>query len=161
MVIFPLQKHFCFEKTRRNESCGFYSSKCLICSADEAASSALPLPKAESGEIEADKYFLPFELACQSKCARIVKTALDCLQVRNADGVSLPPQELCSAEQQTQSDRPLALLLEDLSDCLSTESHFAQSKDSGGRHYPGLKRNKANDVGNQNRKCPQLISGIV
>uniref|UniRef100_A0A8C8YMN8 ARF guanine nucleotide exchange factor 1 n=1 Tax=Prolemur simus TaxID=1328070 RepID=A0A8C8YMN8_PROSS len=30
--------------------------------------------------IEADKYFLPFELACQSKCPRIVSTSLDCLQ---------------------------------------------------------------------------------
>uniref|UniRef100_A0A8C4RZ39 ARF guanine nucleotide exchange factor 1 n=1 Tax=Erpetoichthys calabaricus TaxID=27687 RepID=A0A8C4RZ39_ERPCA len=30
--------------------------------------------------IEADKYFLPFELACQSKCPRIVNTSLDCLQ---------------------------------------------------------------------------------
>ncbi|PIK59719.1 putative brefeldin A-inhibited guanine nucleotide-exchange protein 1-like, partial [Apostichopus japonicus] len=30
--------------------------------------------------IAADKYFLPFELACQSKSPRIVNTALDCLQ---------------------------------------------------------------------------------
>uniref|UniRef100_A0A8C0B6F9 ADP ribosylation factor guanine nucleotide exchange factor 2 n=1 Tax=Buteo japonicus TaxID=224669 RepID=A0A8C0B6F9_9AVES len=30
--------------------------------------------------IEADKYFLPFELACQSKSPRIVSTSLDCLQ---------------------------------------------------------------------------------
>uniref|UniRef100_A0A8C9UHX7 ARF guanine nucleotide exchange factor 2 n=1 Tax=Serinus canaria TaxID=9135 RepID=A0A8C9UHX7_SERCA len=33
-----------------------------------------------SNFIEADKYFLPFELACQSKSPRIVSTALDCLQ---------------------------------------------------------------------------------
>ncbi|ESP03614.1 hypothetical protein LOTGIDRAFT_180087 [Lottia gigantea] len=32
------------------------------------------------GVVAADKYFLPFELACQSKCSRIVNTALDCLQ---------------------------------------------------------------------------------
>uniref|UniRef100_A0A8C2G515 ADP-ribosylation factor guanine nucleotide-exchange factor 2 (brefeldin A-inhibited) n=1 Tax=Cyprinus carpio TaxID=7962 RepID=A0A8C2G515_CYPCA len=32
--------------------------------------------------IEADKYVLPFELACQSKSPRIVSTSLDCLQVR-------------------------------------------------------------------------------
>jgi brefeldin A-inhibited guanine nucleotide-exchange protein len=43
-------------------------------------SSALPQPK-KAGFVEADKYFLPFELACQSKCARIVNVALDCLQV--------------------------------------------------------------------------------
>uniref|UniRef100_A0A4W3IPU3 ARF guanine nucleotide exchange factor 2 n=1 Tax=Callorhinchus milii TaxID=7868 RepID=A0A4W3IPU3_CALMI len=30
--------------------------------------------------IEADKYFLPFELACQSKSPRIISTSLDCLQ---------------------------------------------------------------------------------
>uniref|UniRef100_A0A7N4P3Q8 ARF guanine nucleotide exchange factor 2 n=1 Tax=Sarcophilus harrisii TaxID=9305 RepID=A0A7N4P3Q8_SARHA len=38
---------------------------------------ALP-PKANF--IEADKYFLPFELACQSKSPRVVSTSLDCLQ---------------------------------------------------------------------------------
>ncbi|XP_013378695.1 brefeldin A-inhibited guanine nucleotide-exchange protein 1 isoform X2 [Lingula anatina] len=43
-------------------------------------SAALPLPKSNAGFVEADKYFLPFELACQSKCSRIVNTALDCLQ---------------------------------------------------------------------------------
>uniref|UniRef100_A0A915I2T7 SEC7 domain-containing protein n=1 Tax=Romanomermis culicivorax TaxID=13658 RepID=A0A915I2T7_ROMCU len=30
--------------------------------------------------VEADRYFLPFELACQSKTPRIVVTSLDCLQ---------------------------------------------------------------------------------
>ncbi|KAJ1123190.1 hypothetical protein NDU88_001663, partial [Pleurodeles waltl] len=30
--------------------------------------------------IEADQYFIPFELACQSKSPRIVSTSLDCLQ---------------------------------------------------------------------------------
>ncbi|XP_053308722.1 brefeldin A-inhibited guanine nucleotide-exchange protein 2-like, partial [Spea bombifrons] len=30
--------------------------------------------------IEADKYFLPFELACQQKSPRVVSTSLDCLQ---------------------------------------------------------------------------------
>lgn len=44
-------------------------------------SAALPLPKNdESNVINAEKYFLPFELACQSKTPRIVVTALDCLQ---------------------------------------------------------------------------------
>uniref|UniRef100_A0A8C1WKB6 ADP-ribosylation factor guanine nucleotide-exchange factor 2 (brefeldin A-inhibited) n=1 Tax=Cyprinus carpio TaxID=7962 RepID=A0A8C1WKB6_CYPCA len=33
-----------------------------------------------SNYIEADKYVLPFELACQSKSPRIVSTSLDCLQ---------------------------------------------------------------------------------
>uniref|UniRef100_A0A673M728 Brefeldin A-inhibited guanine nucleotide-exchange protein 2-like n=1 Tax=Sinocyclocheilus rhinocerous TaxID=307959 RepID=A0A673M728_9TELE len=43
-----------------------------------------PLSKAGSvigtNYIEADKYVLPFELACQSKSPRIVSTSLDCLQ---------------------------------------------------------------------------------
>ncbi|XP_074643889.1 brefeldin A-inhibited guanine nucleotide-exchange protein 1-like [Tubulanus polymorphus] len=48
---------------------------------EENSSSALPAPKAnKTGFIEADRYFLPFELACQSKCPRIVTAALDCLQ---------------------------------------------------------------------------------
>ena len=46
-------------------------------------SSALPQPQ-RAGFVKADKYFLPFELACQSKCARIVNIALDCLQVSMA-----------------------------------------------------------------------------
>ncbi|XP_054286220.1 brefeldin A-inhibited guanine nucleotide-exchange protein 1-like isoform X2 [Macrosteles quadrilineatus] len=46
-----------------------------------SSSSALPLPKDEtSSNITAEKYFTPFELASQSKTARIVVTALDCLQ---------------------------------------------------------------------------------
>ncbi|XP_071487051.1 brefeldin A-inhibited guanine nucleotide-exchange protein 1-like [Diadema antillarum] len=49
-------------------------------SSPEKTSSALPLPKGQVNSIAADKYFLPFELACQSKSARIVNTALDCLQ---------------------------------------------------------------------------------
>ncbi|XP_067108829.1 brefeldin A-inhibited guanine nucleotide-exchange protein 1-like [Osmerus mordax] len=47
---------------------------------NQADSSALPPVKSKENFIEADKYFLPFELACQSKCPRIVITSLDCLQ---------------------------------------------------------------------------------
>ncbi|XP_054153411.1 brefeldin A-inhibited guanine nucleotide-exchange protein 1-like [Oppia nitens] len=44
-------------------------------------SSALPQPKGESVmTIDAEKYFLPFELSCQSKSPKIVITALDCIQ---------------------------------------------------------------------------------
>ncbi|XP_037068688.1 brefeldin A-inhibited guanine nucleotide-exchange protein 2-like [Pollicipes pollicipes] len=43
-------------------------------------SSVLPLPKQDSTGFRADKYLLPFELACQSKSAKIIVTALDCLQ---------------------------------------------------------------------------------
>lgn len=48
----------------------------------ETTSTALPLPKNNdsTNSINAEKYFLPFELACQSKTPRIVVTALDCLQ---------------------------------------------------------------------------------
>lgn len=48
---------------------------------ENSASTALPMPKNDSSNtINAEKYFLPFELACQSKTPRIVVTALDCLQ---------------------------------------------------------------------------------
>ncbi|OXB56635.1 hypothetical protein ASZ78_016190, partial [Callipepla squamata] len=47
-------------------------------------SSTLPPVKSKTSFIEADKYFLPFELACQSKCPRIVSTSLDCLQLQEA-----------------------------------------------------------------------------
>lgn len=57
----------------------------LLCSPPHGeakpGSSTLPPVKSKSSFIEADKYFLPFELACQSKCPRIVSTSLDCLQV--------------------------------------------------------------------------------
>ncbi|KAM7451901.1 Brefeldin A-inhibited guanine nucleotide-exchange protein 1 [Porites harrisoni] len=57
------------------------SQKAVIADgSDESPSSALPPPKGKQPFIEADRYFLPFELACQSKCPRIVVTALDCLQ---------------------------------------------------------------------------------
>lgn len=48
----------------------------------QETSTALPLPKSSdsTNSINAEKYFLPFELACQSKTPRIVVTALDCLQ---------------------------------------------------------------------------------
>ncbi|XP_051910439.1 brefeldin A-inhibited guanine nucleotide-exchange protein 1 isoform X2 [Hippocampus zosterae] len=46
----------------------------------KSSSSTLPPIKSKTNFIEADKYFLPFELACQSKCPRIVITSLDCLQ---------------------------------------------------------------------------------
>ncbi|XP_049341647.1 brefeldin A-inhibited guanine nucleotide-exchange protein 1 isoform X2 [Astyanax mexicanus] len=47
---------------------------------NKSGSSTLPPIKSKTNFIEADKYFLPFELACQSKCPRIVITSLDCLQ---------------------------------------------------------------------------------
>ncbi|XP_039610544.1 brefeldin A-inhibited guanine nucleotide-exchange protein 1 isoform X1 [Polypterus senegalus] len=46
----------------------------------KVGSGTLPPVKSKANFIEADKYFLPFELACQSKCPRIVNTSLDCLQ---------------------------------------------------------------------------------
>lgn len=46
----------------------------------KAGSGTLPPVKSKTNFIEADKYFLPFELACQSRCPRIVSTSLDCLQ---------------------------------------------------------------------------------
>ncbi|KAL2740377.1 brefeldin A-inhibited guanine nucleotide-exchange protein 2 [Vespula squamosa] len=51
-----------------------------IAQGEETTSNALPQPKSDSNVISAEKYFLPFELACQSKSPRIVVTALDCLQ---------------------------------------------------------------------------------
>lgn len=49
--------------------------------ATPSTSSTLPQPREGNDVISAEKYFLPFELACQSKSPRIVVTALDCLQV--------------------------------------------------------------------------------
>lgn len=44
-------------------------------------SSALPVPKSDAPQLDAEKHFLPFELACQSKSAKIVVSSLDCIQV--------------------------------------------------------------------------------
>lgn len=54
-------------------------------------SSTLPPIKSKTSFVEADKYFLPFELACQSKCPRIVITSLDCLQVSGRGGQDVTP----------------------------------------------------------------------
>lgn len=49
---------------------------------NDGSSAALPLPKSDTSiPIDSEKYFVPFELACQSKTPRIVVTSLDCLQV--------------------------------------------------------------------------------
>ncbi|GBM40043.1 Brefeldin A-inhibited guanine nucleotide-exchange protein 1 [Araneus ventricosus] len=47
---------------------------------EEKTQSCLPLPKSKAGNLEAEKYFLPFELATKSKSPRIVITAIDCIQ---------------------------------------------------------------------------------
>ncbi|XP_017786365.1 PREDICTED: brefeldin A-inhibited guanine nucleotide-exchange protein 1, partial [Nicrophorus vespilloides] len=48
---------------------------------EEKISDALPAPKSgDANVLTTEKYFLPFELACQSRSTRIVVTALDCLQ---------------------------------------------------------------------------------
>jgi len=52
-------------------------------------SSALPGPM-QAGNIDADKYFTPFELACQSKSPRIVNLTLDFLQVSTESCFSYP-----------------------------------------------------------------------
>lgn len=45
-------------------------------------SAALPLPRNDAANtINAEKYILPFELACQCSVPRVVVIALDCLQV--------------------------------------------------------------------------------
>ena len=33
---------------------------------------------------DAEKYFIPFELACKSKSPKVVETSLDCIQVRSS-----------------------------------------------------------------------------
>ncbi|XP_052264736.1 brefeldin A-inhibited guanine nucleotide-exchange protein 1-like isoform X3 [Dreissena polymorpha] len=48
-------------------------------SSENDRSSALPMPK-QAGFVDADRYFTPFELACQSKSPRIVNLTLDFLQ---------------------------------------------------------------------------------
>lgn len=47
-----------------------------------SASAALPTPKSDAPQIDAESHFLPFQLACQSKSSKIVVSALDCIQVR-------------------------------------------------------------------------------
>lgn len=60
----------------------------------KSGSSTLPPIKSKTNFIEADKYFLPFELACQSKCPRIVITSLDCLQVSGGTSHTAGPRVL-------------------------------------------------------------------
>ena len=55
----------------------------LICSSDPDMSDGYDSDKHVF--VKADKYFLPFELACQSRSPKIVSSALDCLQVHLLD----------------------------------------------------------------------------
>ena len=43
-------------------------------------SSVLPEPVQEAAKLDADKYFLPFSLACQNKTPRLVVISLDGIQ---------------------------------------------------------------------------------
>jgi len=54
-----------------------------LCVADVLRSGTLPEVPGKGEVIDADRYFHPFELACLSKCPRIINTSLDCLQVAN------------------------------------------------------------------------------
>ncbi len=49
-----------------------------VCSSN---SDVLPGTGAADGSSAADKYFIPFELACKSNVPRIINTSLDCIQV--------------------------------------------------------------------------------
>ena len=54
-----------------------FPSPALSCFSPRLGAAAPP----KANFVEADKYFLPFELACQSRSPRVVSTSLDCLQV--------------------------------------------------------------------------------
>jgi len=56
--------------------------------ASGVAEASVAPPKASEGDhvVNADKYFTPFQLACQSKSPKIVRTALDSLQKLMAYG---------------------------------------------------------------------------
>jgi len=62
----------------------------------ETGGSVLPEP-GEASRIRADKYFLPFELACQSKSAKLVVISLDGLQKLIAYG-HLTGNEICVSD---------------------------------------------------------------
>ena len=56
-----------------------------------STSAALPLPRNYSTNvINAEKYYLPFELACQCSVPRVVVIALDCLQVNSFNFIPPP-----------------------------------------------------------------------
>lgn len=99
---------------------------------NKSSSSTLPPIKSKTNFIEADKYFLPFELACQSKCPRIVITSLDCLQV--------------SALQQTH-DRMLLMmgmlhLLRCVHDFSETHSIWSPDGERSRQHNPRKKAHR-------------------
>lgn len=70
----------------------------------KSSSSTLPPIKSKTNFIEADKYFLPFELACQSKCPRIVITSLDCLQVSKSSAEPTYQRQNRAVSHVTRSD---------------------------------------------------------
>lgn len=65
------------KELKENESRVSSSNHSATEATGSSESSALP---SRSSVIDAEKYFVPFELACSSKSPKIVMTALDCIQ---------------------------------------------------------------------------------
>uniref|UniRef100_A0A674NLP3 ARF guanine nucleotide exchange factor 2 n=1 Tax=Takifugu rubripes TaxID=31033 RepID=A0A674NLP3_TAKRU len=62
------------------KACQVALGKCVTVVRSGRAIASYNVVQPRTSYIEAEKYVLPFELACQSKSPRIVSTSLDCLQ---------------------------------------------------------------------------------
>lgn len=93
----------------------------------DASSYALPLPKQQT-ELDAEKYFLPFELSCKSKSIKIVITALDCIQKLTAyehiKGNCPDPR--------TQGKLLIDTIVDTVCDCFQYDEHYGTTSTDGG-----------------------------
>ena len=76
------ETYFLFSEDIRNELKQEEESE------SNGTSTALPLPRNYSNNVNSEKYYLPFELACQCSVPRVVVIALDCLQVKRFEKFS-------------------------------------------------------------------------
>uniref|UniRef100_A0AAQ4RZC7 ADP-ribosylation factor guanine nucleotide-exchange factor 2 (brefeldin A-inhibited) n=1 Tax=Gasterosteus aculeatus aculeatus TaxID=481459 RepID=A0AAQ4RZC7_GASAC len=68
------------QNSQLRKACQVALGECCFSKKDLVGHNLAGLVPPRANYIEADKYVLPFELACQSKSPRIVSTSLDCLQ---------------------------------------------------------------------------------
>lgn len=80
----------------------------------------MPPPQEHDRFVNADKYFTPFRLACESKSPRIIRTALDCLQKLMAYG-HLTGEMLAEVEGFPDAMRLIDLIVDTIRTCFIGE----------------------------------------
>ena len=91
--------------------------------------------RGDSQDSDADKYFKPFKLACESKHARIMEAALDCLQklIGELNPCFAPTMPACSVPARAfPSAHRLPLHVQHMDICVGRSQWRAKTGEQGG-----------------------------